>query len=152
MSQPYDPGQVAPEPADREEALREAPLGEVLAQTAQDASDLFRQEVALAKAEVKEKGQQLGAGAGMLAGAAVVGLAALGAFTAWLILLIGGWLDSYTWGAIIVTLLWAVVAGILAMVGKSRIQKAAPPAPTETADSVKEDVQWVKTQTQSARR
>lgn len=141
-----------PAPADREEKLREQPLGEVLKQTTQDAADLFRAEVALAKAEVREKGQQLGAGAGLVIGGAVFGLAALGALTAFLIMLLAEWLDSGWAAALIVTVLWAVVAAILALAGKSRIQKAAPPAPTETTQSVKEDVQWVKTQTQSGRR
>ncbi len=49
------------------------------------------------------------------------------------------------------TLLWGAVAGVLALQGKNKLQDAAPPAPEQTIETVKEDVQWAKTQKPSAR-
>jgi hypothetical protein len=53
--------------------------------------------------------------------------------------------------ALIVTVLWAAVAGVLALVGRNKVQEATPPAP-QTVETVKEDVQWAKTQKPSAGR
>ena len=139
------------EPNEREQELRERPLGEVLRQATDDATTLIRQEVALAKSEVADKGKQLGAGAGMLGGAAVGALAAVGAFTACLILVLDLWMPGWL-AALIVTVLWAVVAYALVTVGRNRIKAAAPAVPTETAENVKEDVQWLKEQSSSARK
>ena len=48
--------------------------------------------------------------------------------------------------ALIVTAVYAVVAGVLALRGRERIQQATPPVPEQTIETVKEDVQWAKTQ------
>ena len=58
-----------------------------------------------------------------------------------------------TWlAALIVTVIWAAIAGVMALLGKSRVQKALPPVPEQSVESVKEDVQWTKTSAQSGRR
>jgi len=129
---------------------RERGVGELVKDLANQTSTLVRQEIKLAQAEVTQKGKLAGKGAGMMAGAAVAALLMLGALTALLIVV----LDSFMalWLAIaIVTVLWGIVAAVLAQAGRSALQSATPPAP-QTVETVKEDIQWAKTQTGSAKR
>jgi uncharacterized membrane protein YqjE len=132
--------------ADQQSAdLREQPIGELLKQLSQETSTLVKQELALARAELEQQGKRAGVGAGMLGGAGVAGLLTLGSLTALLIALLATAMDTWL-AALIVTVVWAAVAGVLALQGKSKIQQATPPAP-QTVDTVKEDVQWAKTRT-----
>lgn len=131
--------------------LRERPMGELLKQLADDTGTLVRKEIELAKAEMTQKGQQLGKGAGMLGGAGVAGLLALGALTAAAILALDVYVASWL-AALLVGVAWAAVAGGLALAGKDKVQEATPPAPEQTIESVKEDVEWAKTRAASARR
>jgi uncharacterized membrane protein YqjE len=127
---------------------RERGIGELVKDLASQTSTLVRQEIKLAQAEVTEKGKVAGKGAGMLAGAAVTALLALGALTALLIIVLDSFLPLWL-AALIVTLLWATVAGALAAAGRSALQAATPPAP-QTVETVKEDIQWAKNPTRSA--
>lgn len=132
--------------------LKELPIGELMKQLASETSTLVRQELDLAKAEMAEKGKQAGKGAGLLGAGTIVGLLALGALTAFLIALIQTAVD-HTWlAALIVTLIYAAIAGVLALTGKKEVQEATPPVPEQTVQTVKEDVEWAKTQTPSGRR
>jgi uncharacterized membrane protein YqjE len=131
--------------------LRERPIGELLKQLSEETTTLVRQELDLAKAEVSQKGQQAGKGAGMFGGAGVVGFLALAALTAALIMLVDRATPNWV-AALIVAVVYAAIAGILALQGRNKVREAAPPVPEQTVDSVKEDVQWAKTRTQSARR
>jgi nitrate/nitrite transporter NarK len=110
-----------------------------------------RQELDLAKAEVAKKGQQAGKGAGMFGGAGVMGLLALGSFTAFLILLLDGAMPNWA-AALVVTAVYAAIAGVLALQGRNKVKEATPPVPEQAVESVKEDAQWAKTQMQSGRR
>jgi uncharacterized membrane protein YqjE len=130
--------------------LRERPTSDLLKDLSQQTGALVRQEVELAKAELTEKGKQLGAGAGLLIGAAVVALLALGALTACLIAALASAVATWL-AALIVAVVYVAIAGALAVVGRGRIQKAAPPAPEQTIETVKEDVQWAKTRARSGR-
>ncbi len=129
---------------------RDRGIGELVKELASQTSTLVRQEIQLAQAEVTQKGKLAGKGAGMLAGAAVVALLALGALTAFLIIVLDSFLPLWL-AALIVTLLWLAIAAVLGLAGKNAIQKATPPAP-QTVETVKEDIQWAKTQTGSAAR
>ena len=131
--------------------LRERPIGELLKQLSQETTTLVRKELDLAKAEMAEKGKKAGLGAGMFGAAGIVGLLALGALTACLILALDGTMKDWL-AALVVAAAYALVAGILALVARSRVREATPPVPEETVDSVKEDVQWAKTRRQSATR
>jgi uncharacterized membrane protein YqjE len=137
--------------AELNDSQGERPVGELLKQLSDEATTLVRKEIELAKAEMAEKGKKAGLGAGMFGGAAVIGLLALGALTACLILALdtamAGWL-----AALIVAVVYAVIAGVLALLGKEKTQEVAPPVPEQTVESVKEDVQWAKTQAKSARK
>jgi len=128
-----------------DQELREQPIGDLLKRLSAETSTLVRQEMALARAELTEQGKRAGTGAGMLGGAGVAGLLTLGALTATVI----GVLDTgmaFWLAALIVTVVWGLVAGVLALQGRNKLKEATPPAP-QTVETVKEDVRWAKTQT-----
>ena len=129
--------------------LRDRPIGELLKQLSQETSTLVKQELDLAKAEMAEKGKQAGLGAGFIGGGALLGLGAFGALTAFLIALLATALD-HTWlAALIVAAVYGAIAGVLALQGKNKIQEATPPAPEQTVETLKEDVEWAKSQRRS---
>jgi hypothetical protein len=130
---------------DQQGDLRERPIGELLKQLSEETSTLVRQELALARAELEAQGKRAGIGAGMLGGAGVAGLLTLGALTATLIAVLDTAMATWL-AALIVTVIWAAVAGVLALQGRNKIKEATPPAP-QTVETVKEDVRWAKTRT-----
>src|SRR4051795_2575894 len=105
---------------------RDRGLGELVKDLASQTSTLVRQEIKLAQAEVTEKGKVAGKGAGLLAGAAVFALLMMGALTATLIALLDKAMDTWL-AALIVTVLWAIVAAVLAKLGQTALQRATPP-------------------------
>ena len=120
-------------------------MPELLKQLSEDTQVLVRQELALAKAEMTQKGRQAGAGAGMLGGAGLFGLLAAATFTTFAIALLQTAI-GHTWAAaLIVTAVYAAIGGVLALRGKNKLGEAAPPAPEQTVETLKEDVQWAKT-------
>jgi uncharacterized membrane protein YqjE len=129
--------------------LRQEPIGDLLKRLSNETTQLVRQELELAKAELTEKGKKAGQGAGMFGAAGVTGLLSLGALTACLILALDHAVADWL-AALIVTAVWAAVAGVLALRGRDKVQEAAPAVPEQTVETVKEDVQWAKTQRQSA--
>ena len=137
--------------SEQDAELREWSIGELFSKLSTETSTLIRQEMALARAEMTEKGKEAGKGAGLFGGAGAVGLLGAGAITAGIILLldlaIAAWL-----AAIIVGLVYVAVAAVLGLKGRDRIQAATPPVPEQTVDTVKEDVEWAKTRAQSAQR
>lgn len=112
-------------------------VGEVLGDITSDLSTLLRQEVALAKAELTETVDHAKAAGGMFAGAGVAGHLALIFLSLALWWALGDLIDSLGWSALIVGLLWAVVAGVLAAMGRTRMRKATPVAP-RTVDTAKD--------------
>ena len=131
--------------------LREQPIGELLKSLSQETTTLVRQELELAKAEMTEKGKKAGIGAGLIGGAGVAALLALGALTACVIALLDTAMATWL-AALIVTVVWAAVAAVLGLRGRDRVQDAGPAVPEQTIETVKEDVEWAKTQTPSAGR
>jgi hypothetical protein len=131
--------------------LRERPLGEVAGELTRDLSLLVRQEIELAKAEMKQKGRVAAPGLGMIGGAGVTGLMAAGALTAFLILTLSIFLPEWS-SALIVGTALAAVTYVLVKQGKERVQKAGSPVPEQTIETVKEDVEWAKTRATSARK
>jgi tetrahydromethanopterin S-methyltransferase subunit C len=87
----------------------------------------------------------------MFGAAGVTGLLSLGALTACLVLALNHAVADWL-AALIVALVWGAVAGVLALRGRDKVQEAAPPVPEQTVETVKEDVQWAKTQTRSGSR
>ena len=131
--------------------LRDRPIGELMKQLAQETTTLVRQEIELAKAEVTEKGKKAGVGFGMWGGAGVVGLLALGALTAFFILALDGAMPNWA-AALVVAAVYGVIAAALYLKGKAKVEEAGPPVPEQTKETLKEDVQWAKTQTRSGDR
>ena len=130
--------------------MNDRPIPELMKDLSDQTTTLVRQEIELAKAEMTAKGKQMGIGAGAFGGAALVGLYAVGALTAAAILALSTAVDGWL-AALIVGLVYAAVAGVLALVGKSRTQAGAPPVPERAISSTKEDVEWAKTRAKSAR-
>ena len=130
---------------------REKSIGELFKDLSAETSALIRHEMALAKAELSEKGKEAGKGAGLFGGAGVVGLLAGGALTAAIIALLDKAMDTWL-AALIVAVVYGAIAAVLALRGKQELQQAAPPVPEQTVDSVKEDVAWAKTRARSAAR
>ena len=130
------------------DAKRSESTADLVKDLSREVSQLVHEEIALAKAEMTQKGKQAGAGAGMLSGGAVLGLGAVGGSMAFFILVLDVWMPAWL-AALIVTLAYAAGGAILALRGKQRIAEASPPAPEKTIESVKEDVQWAKTRATS---
>lgn len=131
-------------------AEADRPVGELLRELSEQTSTLVRQELELAKLELTQKGKRAGIGVGMFGGAGAVGFYALGAVTAAVILVLAtamtGWL-----AALLVAAAYGVVAGVLALMGKTKVQQATPPVPQQATESMKEDVQWTKARAKQAK-
>jgi len=137
--------------ANEQSDLRDRPVGELLKELSNQTSTLVRQELELAKAEMAEKGKSAGLGIGMFGGAGLFGFLALGALTACLIAALATGMAVWL-AALIVTVVYAAIAGALALVGRKKTQQATPAAPQQAMESTKEDIQWAKNQAKSARR
>ena len=118
-------------------------LSELAGRLSEQATELARKEVELAKAEMALKARRLGIGAGAFGGAAMAGLYALGALTAALILVLDTAMEAWI-AALIVTVAYAAIAGVLALTGKRKVDEGTPPVPERAIDSTKEDVEYAK--------
>ena len=121
----------------------ERSTGELIKQMSEQVSTLVRDELKLAQLEMTNKGKQAGIGVGMLGGGGVIALYGIGCLIACAIIAISRelapWLSALVVGAALLA-----VAGIAALMGKSRLQKATPPVPQEAVQSVKADVEEIK--------
>ena len=116
-------------------AASDASVGELLSDVTKDISTLLRQEVELAKAEVRQSAKQAAKGGSMFAGAAVAGYLTVLFLSIALWWAIGDALDSLGWSAVIVAVLWAIVAAVLAARGRAESRRAG--GIPQTTDSVK---------------
>lgn len=130
---------------------REHSLPELLKRLSGETTQLVHQELDLAKAELTHKTRQAGAGAALFGSAAAFGLTALGALAACIILALNAVLPAWL-AALIVAAVYGVIAAVLAVQGRDRAKQVTPLAPEQTIETVKEDVEWAKTQTRSAKR
>lgn len=121
----------------------------VKAITAQS-SALARKELELAEAELTIKGKRAGLGAGMFGGASVLGLFGLASLTAAAILALSLVLPGWA-SALIVAGIYLGLAGITALVGGIQLRRAKPVPPTQAAESVKDDVEWIKAHAERGR-
>jgi uncharacterized membrane protein YqjE len=136
--------------ADHNNDLREHGTGELLKQLSDHTTTLVRQEIELAKAELGEKGKKAGLGAGMFGGAGLFGVFALAALTTCIIVALDSAMPLWL-AALIPAVIYAAVAAVLALQGRNKVREAGPPVPEQATESVKEDVQWAKTQAKSGR-
>ena len=134
-----------------ERNLREESMGALFKQLSDELSTLVRQELRLAQAEMTEKGKKAGLGLGMFGGAGVIAFLALEVLTACLVALLATAMDVWI-AALIITVVYAAGAGVLALTGKKQVAEATPPVPEQTVETLKEDVQWAKTQLPSEKK
>ncbi|MBT2493942.1 phage holin family protein [Streptomyces sp. ISL-96] len=130
-------------PPPRQSSEAKEPVGELVKQASEQISQLMRQELRLAQAEMQRKGKRFGIGGGLFGGAGVVGFLALQALVATAIVALNLMWPLWV-SALTVTVVLAALAAVLAAVGKKQISKAAPPAPERAIDGVKADVAEIK--------
>jgi len=119
-------------------------LGQVVSDLSSDLSTLMKQEVQLAKVELKEEVAKAGKGAGMLGGAGFAGWFVLLFLSLTLTFLLDDWMPLEV-ASLITAAIWAVVAAALALVGRNKLREANPQLP-RTQETLKEDVQWARAQ------
>ncbi len=122
----------------------EPSLGELVSTATKDLSSLIKQEVELAKVEIKRDVAAAGKGAGMFGGAGFAGTYALTFLSIALAFGIGKLLNLGS-GFLIVGLLYLIAAGVLALMGKKNLTKVGPPE--KTIQTVKDDIAWAKNPT-----
>jgi Putative Actinobacterial Holin-X, holin superfamily III len=120
-------------------------IGELIGNISNDLSQLFRQEVELAKAEVKQEAAKAGKAAGMLGGAGFAGYLAVVLLSFALVFGLANVMDA-GWAALIVAALWLIIGGVLYATGRKQL-KTVDPVPHRTVDTIKEDAQWLKNPT-----
>jgi uncharacterized membrane protein YqjE len=125
-------------------------ISELTRELTEQTSRLAQKEIELAKVELSAKGKQAGIGIGAFGGAGVVAVLGLGALVATVIILLATAMTTWL-AALIVTVVLFAIAGVLALLGKSRVEKAAPPVPEQTIETVKADVTEAKTRAQEGR-
>lgn len=121
----------------------EPSTGELVSRLSEQVSRLVRDELALARVELVEKGKRAGIGAGLFGGAGVFAGYGVGVLIVTLILVLAlvwpAWLAALVVGVVLLA-----VAGVVALIGKKEVSQATPPVPTEAVQSAKADVQTVK--------
>ncbi|MCF3170488.1 phage holin family protein [Streptomyces violaceoruber] len=124
-------------------ATGDEPVGVLVSRASQQISELVREEMRLARAEMTQKGKRFGKGGGLFGAAGLVGFLAAQASVATCIAALALVLPLWA-AALIVTAVLAAVAGVAALAGRKQIVKAGAPAPEQTIDSVKADLAEVK--------
>lgn len=118
-----------------EEKAANTSLGELFGEVTRDLSVLMRQELQLAKAELRESGTQAAKGAGMLGGAGIAAHFAVLFLSLAIWWALGDALDSLGWSAVIVAVVYAIIAGILAAIGRRELRQVE--GMPQTAETVK---------------
>jgi len=139
MTTPY------PAEQDHTEEVSSTSVGELIGNISNDLSQLFRQEVELAKAELKQEANKAGKAAGMLGVAAFAGYLAVVLLSFALVFALGNVMDL-GWAALIVAVIWGIVGAVLFANGRKKL-KTVDPVPHRTVDTIKEDAQWLKNPT-----
>ncbi|CAL9655790.1 phage holin family protein [Streptomyces sp. NPDC058947] len=117
-------------------------MGELLSTVTSDVQQLLRQEVELAKAEVREEATKAGKAAGMFGGAGFAGYMVAVLLTLAAMFALANVMDL-AWAALIVTAVWAVVGLILYRRGRTRMRTVSP-KPEQTMETLKEDMRWAR--------
>jgi uncharacterized membrane protein YqjE len=137
--------------ADGRAPAPEPQLGDLFRQLAQDSATLVRQEMALAKAELRENVRSVARDTAKIAvGAVVAGVGAL-VLVAFLVLLLGDAVGRYWAGALIVGVLMVAIGAVLAMTAMKRLKHESI-TPEQTLETLKEDKQWLQSEMRQARR
>ena len=129
----------------------DASVSELVKQLTEQTKTLVKQEISLAQVELQEKGKKLGIGAGLFGAGGLVAFFGAATLIAAIVLLISTALAPWL-SALIVAVLLLAGAGVAALKGKKEIEKATPPVPEHTVETVKEDVQHVKERAKEGKR
>jgi uncharacterized membrane protein YqjE len=121
----------------------DASTSELVTRLTQQSTELIRNELRLAQAEMTEKAKHAGVGAGLFGGAGLVALYGVGALIATVILVLSLLMPAWL-SALIVTVVLFAIAGVVALMGKKQVTQATPAAPRHTIESVKQDVDTIK--------
>jgi hypothetical protein len=132
---PADETRAAPEPEDTS-------VGALISNISDDLSQLFRQEIDLARAELRQEASKAGKAGGMLGGAGVAGFLMLLLLSLAATYGLGNVMDL-GWAALIVAAVWAIAAAALYVIGRNRLRTVSP-MPRQTVETLKEDAQWLK--------
>jgi Putative Actinobacterial Holin-X, holin superfamily III len=124
-------------------AVEEPSTGDLVKLMSEQVSTLVRDELKLAQLEMTRKGKQAGIGAGLFGGSGLIALYGIGCLIACAVIGISREVSPWL-AALIVGAALLAVAGMAALIGKSRLQKATPPVPQEAMHSVKTDVDEIK--------
>jgi hypothetical protein len=130
---------------DRADEVEQTSVGELIGNISNDLSQLFRQEVALAKAELKEEAGKAGKAAGMLGGAGFAGYLAVVLLSFALVFGLSNVMDA-GWAALIVAVIWLIIGAVLYANGRKKL-KTVDPMPRRTVETIKEDAEWLKNPT-----
>jgi uncharacterized membrane protein YqjE len=122
---------------------RDASIGELVGQVAEQTSQLIRDELRLAQAELAEKGKKAGIGAGLFGGAGVFAVYGLGCLVAAAVLGLARPLPGWA-AALIAAAALFVAAGVATLVGKSQVSQSTPPMPEEAVEGIRRDVRTLK--------
>ncbi|MEV5749590.1 phage holin family protein [Actinoallomurus sp. NPDC052308] len=116
-------------------------LGRLVSDTTADLQKLMRQEVALAKAEIRQEAMKAGKAAGLFGGAGFAGymVMVIGSLTAIFAL---AHVVDIAWAALIITGIWAVAGAVMAALGRQRMRRVSPPH--RTVETLKEDAQLMR--------
>jgi len=136
--QPAQPQGQPGQPAD------DRSLGQIVSDVSNDLTTLIKQEMDLAKVEMKQEVAKAGKGAGLLGGAGLAGYLVLLFLTFALMFLLDNWMPIEL-AALITAVVWGVIAGVLALTGKKALKESNPQLP-QTQQSLKEDAQWARAQ------
>ncbi|AZM57078.1 hypothetical protein DMA15_34705 [Streptomyces sp. WAC 01529] len=117
-------------------------IGDLLSEISTDLSQLVRDEIELAKAEIKQESTKAGKAVGMLGGAGYAGHLALLLGSLTVIFALSHVVDI-AWAALIVTAVWTVVAAVLYKTGRKRL-RTVNLKPEQTVETLKEDAQWAR--------
>jgi uncharacterized membrane protein YqjE len=128
---------------DRARPVAEQSTAELVQRASEQLSRLVRDEIALAKAELAAKGKHAGIGIGLFSAAGVLAFYGVGALIATLVIVFALFLPLWL-AALVVTAGVFVIAGIVALIGKSQMTKAVPPEPKAAIESLKADVEEVR--------
>jgi hypothetical protein len=130
---------------DHTDEVAQTSVGELIGNISNHLSQLFRQEVELAKAELKQEASKAGKAAGMLGGAGFAGYLAVVLLSFALVFALANVMDL-GWAALIVAVIWGIIGAVLYANGRKKL-KAVDATPRRTVDTIKEDAQWLKNPT-----
>ncbi|CAL9432183.1 hypothetical protein SUDANB58_02072 [Streptomyces sp. enrichment culture] len=133
---------IPPVPGAAEPPGQDKTVGQLLSVVTADLQTLFRQEVELAKTEIREEATKAGKAAGMYGGAGFAGYMVLLFLSLAAVLGLANVMDG-GWAALIVTAVWAIVAAVLYQKGRERMRTVSP-KPERTVDTMKENAEWAR--------